>query len=75
MSGAVKTKEGVQGGDKNTSENEHHGEESTTGMGGSTAGTSAPSEENQAHGEAHASALQGNGTNETDKHASGHANK
>lgn len=51
MSGAVsRTKEGPQGGKSDTSENEQHGEESTTGMGGSTAGKPAPTEENLSHG-------------------------
>lgn len=44
------TLSGPQGGVKDTSENEHHGTDATTGMGGSTTGASAPSEENQAHG-------------------------
>lgn len=73
-------------GNKSTSANEHHGEDSTTGMGGSTAGASAPSEENQAHGKSASLRLVRRLSicldiylehvlKDTDKHASGHANK
>jgi len=37
-------------GNKDTSENEHHGEDSTTGMGGSTTEPPKPTSENQSHG-------------------------
>lgn len=65
MSGIAKTQEGrqyrfvdeieahqlgPQGNTDSTSKNDNHGEDSTTGMGGSTTGKPAPSAENLSHG-------------------------
>ena len=52
MSGVAKTPEGPQG-NKNTSHNEHHGEDTTKGMGNTTSEPPKPSEENLSHGNEH----------------------
>jgi hypothetical protein len=41
----AKTKEGVQDAPKDTSANENHGSDATTGLGGTASGAGAPSQE------------------------------
>ncbi|BFZ57783.1 hypothetical protein PYCC9005_004837 [Savitreella phatthalungensis] len=49
MSGIASTPEGPQGHGSKQSQNDNHGEDAQTGLGGSASGAPKPSEENLSH--------------------------